>query len=1141
MNNETDIGIKFSASVNGNKKLQELATSLSMIKGVADGLNTGAINSIEVGSNEMKEISKNTKTTANVMKLAFNFSTVRMFARTLGNVTKELTRLATKSSEYLENVNLFQVAFDGNYRSAERFINKVSEMYGLDESRLTRVVGIFKQLSNAMNVSAETGEKLATLMTQMSLDISSLYNVDFERATSVLQSALSGQTKPIRGTTGADITQATLQTTLDSLGIDRAVNQLTFAEKRLLIIISLTQQLKEATNDLGRTIESPANQLKVLSEQWQRLSRALGNTFLPILAKILPYLNAIMMVLTEIINMIAKLFGYKEEDYDYFSGTDEAVQNLEDSLAGATAGVGKLKKALTGLRSFDKLNVISTPASGGAGGGSGAGLGGNIDPSILKAFNEAFDSYNKKLSDVQMKATKIRDSIMEWLGFTKEIDPLTGKVQWKYKGLGATLKNILKWLLDFKSPLAIVTKALAWVIGSKVYSGFKKLFDLLSRTAIGKKIVNLISPLKTLSSLIKMDLAGGFKGLGTSIKESMTLWSQSLTTIDKVKVGLVGSAGLYAGLKLVQSGMKDIAVEGEITAGSLLKSIGGVSANILSMSTMLGAQFGPGGFLVGAIGGAITGVLEAWNTYSTYANTNLAEIEEHGKEIDAQYEKLKESQKYLNEQYQVASGHTEYYQSLYAELESIVDENGKIKQGYEDRAQVITNELSQALGTEIKIVDGVVTKYRGLKDEIQKLIKKKEAMAKLNALESAHTEAIENIKKAREDESVAYDDLREAQEKQFKQAEHWADKIQDITAEQLVAYANGTKTATEIAQELHDTYGTNVDAVTLQVETLDKYTGYFSKYTKAVEKAEKNYDKASETLQGYTKTINDWSVMTGYAYDENYDAMNYYFDHEMNLYGLSKKKQKEYWEGNISDNKRYLEDLERNRDNYSKATYEALKKQYEDEIALSNSKLDELKYQMIKKVEDIDDDVVQHFWDMGVKSTDDFVTAMEQLPRDVQDKIISEMEKQGKKIPEELQKGIDQVKLSKEIEVTAKDDKAKQTINNLIGKTATAFSNMGLKVNPIKLASGGMPPAGQLFVANERGPELVGQIGGQSFVANQNQMMDLLDRKIGNVQGNNRSNDVYNIYLDANHKIGSYTLEQLQGMAKTNGKPISIG
>lgn len=62
------------------------------------------------------------------------------------------------------------------------------------------------------------------------------------------------QTKPIRGATGGDITQPTLQTTLDSLGIEKAVTELSFAEKRLLIIISLTEQLNQVTNDFGKTI-----------------------------------------------------------------------------------------------------------------------------------------------------------------------------------------------------------------------------------------------------------------------------------------------------------------------------------------------------------------------------------------------------------------------------------------------------------------------------------------------------------------------------------------------------------------------------------------------------------------------------------------------------------------------------------------------------------------------------------------------------------------------------------------------------------------------------------------------------------------------------------------------------------------------
>ena len=111
------------------------------------------------------------------------------------NTYKTMVKFTSKSSDYLENINLFQVAFDGNYRAAERFMNSMTEMYGLDESWAINTIGIFRQLANAMNISAEAGTQLSTLLTQMSVDISSLYNVDISRATSTLQSALAGLIK----------------------------------------------------------------------------------------------------------------------------------------------------------------------------------------------------------------------------------------------------------------------------------------------------------------------------------------------------------------------------------------------------------------------------------------------------------------------------------------------------------------------------------------------------------------------------------------------------------------------------------------------------------------------------------------------------------------------------------------------------------------------------------------------------------------------------------------------------------------------------------------------------------------------------------------------------------------------------------
>lgn len=489
MNNQTDVSIKFKNYVTGEKKLKEYSETLTKIKSVLKGLDTGVTKELEKSAKNTKGTSEDIKDINKYVKSAFNYTAVREFSRALQRTFSEMSRLVTKSTEYLENINLYQVAFDGNYKSADRFINKMTEMYGLDESWLTRTVGIFKQLSNAMGVSAETGEKLSTLLTQMSLDISSLYNVDMERASSVLQSAMAGQTKPIRGLTGGDITQATLQTTLDNLGIERAVSTLSFAEKRLLIIISLTQQLNESIGDMGRTIESPANQMRVLNSQWERFSRALGNVMMPILSKILPYLNAIMMVLTEIISTFAILLGYNAEDYDYFSGTSDSALELKDNLDGATASANKLKQ---GLRGFDKLNVITTPTSG------GVGVGGGIDSSLMGAFNDAFEDYQNKLADVEMKATRIRDSIMSWLGFTKEVDEETGKISFKFERI--TSGTILG----------------ALAVGGSIFAGIKKIFGFVK----GIKLFTSTSTITNTASKVGI-LSGSLSKLGTIIGTSV--------------------------------------------------------------------------------------------------------------------------------------------------------------------------------------------------------------------------------------------------------------------------------------------------------------------------------------------------------------------------------------------------------------------------------------------------------------------------------------------------------------------------------------------------------------------------------------------------------------------------------------------
>lgn len=598
MNNETDISLKFTNKVNGQEKLERydailksLSTTMKkMPKGTdlgnLQGMNnynqilnkiSAQLDTVIKKTSKMKVANKNL---GNSFSSAFNVATLSAFIVALKKIYNVMGDLIKKSSSYLENINLYQVAFNGAYDEANKFVNKLSEMYGLDESWAVRTVGIFRQLANAMGLAVEQADSLSYLMTQMSIDISSLFNVDVDRASQVLQSALAGQTRPIRSVTGADITMNTLQQTLNELNIDKAVNQLSFAEKRLVIIISLTKQLTQATNDWGRTIESPANQTRILSEQWERLTRAIGNVFLPIMAKVLPIVNGVLMALTEIINIIAGLVGYKQEDFDYFTGIADSVLDLEEGLDGATESAKKLKQ---GLRGFDKLNVISTPSAS----TSGVGAGGGISGDILDAYNKAYKEYMDKLENVRMRATEIRDKVMEWLGFTKEIDEVTGDVSFKFDHItGGTVLGAL-------------------AVGGAIFKGVQIIYTLLSKIAGFTGISKIFAGIGSATGITALfkDIGAGIQLIAEGSPAGGVL-KELLPALGKVASRIGGILSLVFGVFDAFDGINKIIDETEDTAKGIFKTIQGIAEVVAGI-----ALFIPGGQIVALVAGITAGVM----------------------------------------------------------------------------------------------------------------------------------------------------------------------------------------------------------------------------------------------------------------------------------------------------------------------------------------------------------------------------------------------------------------------------------------------------------------------------------------------------------------------------------------------------
>lgn len=691
---DNEVKIQFKNNITGEKKLEKYKETLTQINLILNGLNTNTAKELETSAKNTGTISNDVKDIAKKTNIAFNYTTVRAFTRGLQGLTKEMGSYINKSATYLENMNLLDVAYNNNTESASKFVNKLSEMYGLDESWGYRTVGIFKQLSNAMGLAAEMGDKVSETMTQFAIDVSSLYNIDTNDAVSILTSSLAGQTKPARRL-GADITQATLQTTLDQAGIDKKIADLSYAEKRLVIIASLLQQVQEANNDWSRTIESVSNQTRIMSEQWERLTRAFGNMLLPVVKQILPYVNGILMSLTEIFSVLASLLGYNEEDYDFFGQLDNSAIDLADNIANATGNTEKLKKSMLGLRSFDKIINISTPKKDSSGSGAG-GLG--VSGDIWKLANDQMDLYNLKLDNTQMKATKIRDSIMEWLGFSKQIDKETGKVSFKFDHItGGTVLG-------------------AVVVGGSIFLGITKLISMVQKFS---------------------SATGGMGALNAS-----TLKWYGIITLA------------IGGFGLLKKGMNDMSTDSKKGFNEMGIGIGMLMGSFTLLGTKissLGSYGGPIGMLAGSITGLVITVQNGFKDINTAYDSTRKAGEKYRDELEKTNSEIKNN---IDLQITSLENNTKYIDKL----KDITDANGNVRKGFEDRAEKIIKLLNESYGTDYKLSDRQITRngkvvksIDDVKKSIEKVIEQKKIEYVLEAYKDQYIKNLKTRKKAQEE------------------------------------------------------------------------------------------------------------------------------------------------------------------------------------------------------------------------------------------------------------------------------------------------------------------------------------------------------------------------------------------------------
>lgn len=405
--------------------------------------------------------------------MSANTKKVKSFASVIGSlyqqffwVSRGIDKLwdsIESSMSYVENLNYFNAAFgqvadaavsqweEAGYDSAEAYYNSFSDRakeltskmtgfninddgtlsatgeasLGINPSKLMNYQAMFAQMSSSMGVTSETSLKLSQALTEIGADLASVKNMDFDKVWTDMASGLAGMSRTL-DKYGVNIRNVNLQQKLFDLGINENITNLNQNDKALLRTIILLDSTKYAWGDLADTLNQPANQMRLLESNISNLSRTVGNLFLPMLSKVLPYVNGLVIALQRLATWLGNLLGIdlsaitsgigsSEVDFgSLLEDTDDLTGNLNDAAKAAD----KLKK---GIRGFDELNVIATQEDSGLGDGSGGLSSGLLDAAFEDAFSEYQKAWDEAFANMENRAEEFADKIEKYFQPIKDI------------------------------------------------------------------------------------------------------------------------------------------------------------------------------------------------------------------------------------------------------------------------------------------------------------------------------------------------------------------------------------------------------------------------------------------------------------------------------------------------------------------------------------------------------------------------------------------------------------------------------------------------------------------------------------------------------------------------------------------------
>lgn len=468
----------------------------------------------------------------------------------------------------------------------------------MDPSLLLNAQATFAQISSSMGTTSEQAANLSDALTMLGADLASLRNEDFSKVYDNLTSGLTGMSRAV-DKYGINIRVANLQQEAANLGIQTSVSNMSQADKVLLRTIVMLESSKGAWTDLSRTISLPVNQMRIFKNNLAMISRLLGNTFLPIVAKALPYINGLAIAFQRLLMGIGNLTGANKQigqmyggitkgsdvlsdaldavDDTDLSGLNATTADADDNLKSAAKNAKKLKQFLA---SYDELEVMSKNDD------SSTSLGSTklkvpavdtsaLDSSILNdKLNSLLGEYQKQwdaaYNSMENKAMAFANKVQSAFEALKTAaEPTTQALQklWNegLKQFGNFtwtslkdfwehfLKPLGKWTLGKKGLPRLINafnNFLTKIKWGKINKSLRKFWDALEPLAenVGTGILNFFDDLSEKASKLVNKLPGGIDKITELIKKIKPETAQKVGyAIGQIATSLL----MFKGLKSI--------------------------------------------------------------------------------------------------------------------------------------------------------------------------------------------------------------------------------------------------------------------------------------------------------------------------------------------------------------------------------------------------------------------------------------------------------------------------------------------------------------------------------------------------------------------------------------------------------------